>query len=793
MQQLKLLLLALVLATICFCYTNGAKVCNADPGCVQYCTNCTAGSSCTACCDGYKVKTESGTQWCKPTCSGTTYVTTPMGGGATVDCPDGCSSCYTSGSYPSFTYTCTSCCPQWELRELRSGFSRCYSPVDENIPPPMCRGSYPQNEYYNQTCMDWCQNCHSSQTCDECCSGYGLSPDKKQCANPNGTKSDGGPCDSYSNEYKDKEGLCRKCYFEVGNCASCQLDSNGEFECTFCFKTHELVNNQCVPKICPEGTAANPVNSQYGCENCKNGCKHCNYTSEGVHCLECHDGFEMIEQSYGGPTCEKMDCQQGYVFQKSTLKCEYCGVSSCQTCDSQHTCLTCQYPYVLTEDRTACLYWSSVLNCTKYQYPYSGSMLPYCRDCSRLSAHCETCDEGGYTCLTCPKGRVLSHGSCVDSCSGDHYMDDETQQCVQCPLQCTKCSGPTNCTECSSAMTLTNGTCTSSCPTGQYSQYKPAACPPCFGTGSFTCQNCSDIEHCLECREGVCYKCEDGYTNEDGVYECNPECKEGEYGDSNEGKFECKNCSTIAGCGKCSRYGCIMCLDGYEVDEEHSDGTVECEKVCPIGYKNEDGECVENGCGILCSHCGEGCEKCVEGYKLHDGICFNGSVCDEITSTTKGVCSGHGTCVADNVCQCDTGYSGSVCEKTTCFGIESDSDKVCGGKGECVKLDKCCCNVPYGGFMCQREVVHRDQSKDHCQTGVGAPLLKEWYDKVADQCDTSSDSKYKNMCTFGAPFVSSLKTPNYVDSNAIITSASSIKSMISLSLLLGVVLAHLIV
>jgi len=62
---------------------------------------------------------------------------------------------------------------------------------------------------------------------------------------------------------------------------------------------------------------------------------------------------------------------------------------------------------------------------------------------------------------------------------------------------------------------------------------------------------------------------------------------------------------------------------------------------------------------------------------------------------------GNGYCESQDVCKCDTGYSGTTCNvKNTCFGTDFDDNNVCGGHGVCVDPDSCNCNGGWFGSEC---------------------------------------------------------------------------------------------
>ncbi len=74
----------------------------------------------------------------------------------------------------------------------------------------------------------------------------------------------------------------------------------------------------------------------------------------------------------------------------------------------------------------------------------------------------------------------------------------------------------------------------------------------------------------------------------------------------------------------------------------------------------------------------------------------------ELTSAT--VCSGHGSCISPDHCQCDDGWMGVDCSITHCFGFTSNHPNVCSGKGRCVRHNKCHCDDEFGGHICQLKI-----------------------------------------------------------------------------------------
>lgn len=78
--------------------------------------------------------------------------------------------------------------------------------------------------------------------------------------------------------------------------------------------------------------------------------------------------------------------------------------------------------------------------------------------------------------------------------------------------------------------------------------------------------------------------------------------------------------------------------------------------------------------------------------------------CFGVPSVSDAVCSGHGTCLATDECQCDDGgeWMGVDCSLTHCFGITSNLASVCSGNGECVNHNECSCSGGFRGHRCQR-------------------------------------------------------------------------------------------
>ncbi|MFC1921128.1 thioredoxin domain-containing protein [Chloroflexota bacterium] len=99
---------------------------------------------------------------------------------------------------------------------------------------------------------------------------------------------------------------------------------------------------------------------------------------------------------------------------------------------------------------------------------------------------------------------------------------------------------------------------------------------------------------------------------------------------------------------------------------------------------------------------------CYPGYS--GSVCQNpyGVMCDGISNSDSSVCGGNGVCTADEHCVCEPGYSGDYCEianTDTCDGINPDDPLVCSENGICIGLDTCLCDPGLTGDYCNEPVT----------------------------------------------------------------------------------------
>mmetsp|Transcript_14 Transcript_14/g.59 ORF Transcript_14/g.59 Transcript_14/m.59 type:complete len:996 (-) Transcript_14:177-3164(-) len=114
---------------------------------------------------------------------------------------------------------------------------------------------------------------------------------------------------------------------------------------------------------------------------------------------------------------------------------------------------------------------------------------------------------------------------------------------------------------------------------------------------------------------------------------------------------------------------------------------------------------------------------CPSNAKCVEGACkclpqWNGNQCDvttcfgEHSNMTSRACSGRGTCIAPDICSCDSGYTGDKCETLSCFYIPQQDVSVCSSHGVCTGPNQCACDTNYYGDECAKPICFGVQSDD---------------------------------------------------------------------------------
>ncbi|KAG2391864.1 hypothetical protein C9374_013349 [Naegleria lovaniensis] len=76
-------------------------------------------------------------------------------------------------------------------------------------------------------------------------------------------------------------------------------------------------------------------------------------------------------------------------------------------------------------------------------------------------------------------------------------------------------------------------------------------------------------------------------------------------------------------------------------------------------------------------------------------------LCYKKRNVDPTVCSGNGTCIGPNQCNCNWGYYSSECALYNCYGVIFNDTRVCSGRGQCYKPDNCSCIPNYSGNNCE--------------------------------------------------------------------------------------------
>eukprot|EP00347_Sterkiella_histriomuscorum_P020863 403336175 len=81
---------------------------------------------------------------------------------------------------------------------------------------------------------------------------------------------------------------------------------------------------------------------------------------------------------------------------------------------------------------------------------------------------CYTCtDILDNTCLTCKDEKYFYNNQCIYACPDGTYDEPEAKECIDCPIECSKCFGPENnehCSECQTGYFMLGNGCFDECP-----------------------------------------------------------------------------------------------------------------------------------------------------------------------------------------------------------------------------------------------------------------------------------------------------------------------------------------
>jgi len=248
------------------------------------------------------------------------------------------------------------------------------------------------------------------------------------------------------------------------------------------------------------------------------------------------------------------------------------------------------------------------------------------------------------SCLLCQNNTFLINGQCVQDCPDGFFENVVTQQCSQCPPNCTKCNNG-----------ITNGVTCLQC-NSNYFLNQSGNCEMC----NTSCINCmSNANNCTGCALNTLYlDIVTGFC----IKECNP----GTYSTTNGTMMICQkcdnNCSNCSGeannCTSCSsleflflnqttqNYYCNSCPtnDGYYLVNDSSSTNFSCNK-CPSNCKicinalfDFCSECYEPynlTSAALCATCNEQCQICDPSDFTKCLVCANSSLYADLST---GLC-----------------------------------------------------------------------------------------------------------------------------------------------------------
>ena len=493
--------------------------------------------------------------------------------------------------------------------------------------------------------------------------------------------------ENYCMECNEDGKLCEKCedgYFpdQNGGCSYsdfCEISLEGK--CLKCIDEFILIGETFYfgdgLKICKS------LNS----EDLKN-CDRIN--EEKGNCLSCKEGFYLnsgdkkcsktincYESTFG--ICKK--CNIGYYLNKKEDKCEKenNNFKNCRETTNNQTCDICEENYYFDENQ----------KCVSINY------------CNRIDEYgeCEKCKEGYY---------LTSFGDSCTPDENCFYGDKDLGICISCEekyyidFKDGKCKSNEEENDFKYCLISDDGIC-KQCFYGYYlsEDLKCSSTPNCAESTKGLCELCSNnyhlgldnkctnIEHCIYSNSyNDCIECEDGFYFEKNNKTCKisenifKNCKSGY-----EDKF-CEKCKDDFYLNKYDNlcysneeenefYKCIesdtngtfceKCLEGYYLGykdnkcskikgcdiSENENKCIECDEYYCLDAKT--GKCMYNDeieseekkfyyrC-IKSNEEGEGCEKCVEGYELINGICVDNEHCEEKNEEEK--CS---KCLNDDV------------------------------------------------------------------------------------------------------------------------------------------------
>ncbi|NXE56364.1 PCSK5 convertase, partial [Casuarius casuarius] len=502
-----------------------------------------------------------------------------------------------------------------------------------------CRESCPPGHYHAEhTCMPCaahCEVCLDTGHCKRCFRGYYLAQNICQKHS----------CTEGEVEDPDSEN-CIPC---ADGCQNCKWDDPRI--CMTCIQNYYMYKDHCY-KYCPENTYRDEISMK--CIECPSNCNGC----DKDECGACKEGFYLL-----GGTCVS-ECGAGFFRDDISRECEACH-RSCATCVgySYEECTACKSNFQLS--RGQCLNPRNV--------PPNGKFWSEAKkELQSCDPSCRTCDKDANMCTSCPKGKFLSHDTCVSQCPQQTFGNVESGKCEMCLDDCEVCSNPWHCQKCQSGqdqpLFLHKGRCFQECPEGYFND-------------SGTCKECSGS--CKTCMGSAtkCQSCESPLLLEQ--WECKHTCSEKYF--ASEGI--CKHCPPM--CQECiHNQMCKVCMDEFFLHEGR------CVEDCPSRFYGEDKQCFP--CHRDCKDCdgpdSDDCNECaVSFFVLYNGRCFEecpeGTYYEEATEDCQACNTTCQTCSSSTAClTCRNGLTlnhngqclaSRYCSRTEYYDEQTQTCKPC--------------------------------------------------------------------------------------------------------------------
>jgi len=234
-----------------------------------------------------------------------------------------------------------------------------------------------------------------------------------------------------------------------------------------------------------------------------------------------------------------------------------------------------------------------------------------------------------------------------------------------------------------------------------------------------------------ECVEGNQCSCETGWTGSRcDVPICDPDCVNGFC-------YEPGECICDQGWkgSKCHKPICVpTCGDhGDCIAPDYCD--------CDDGWKgdfcdSEHGHCSPEQVNSTACPLGQVCIVINGVPSCWCKGCYHPWTCNGVPADDSETCSGHGDCIAENTCECDEGWKGTVCDQRRpkwCFGYPSTCPGVCSGHGTCCGWDTCACDEGWTGEQCDVPICDPCCGQHGTCVGNDTCVCDPGY--FGDQCD----------------------------------------------------------